>query len=56
MKTSLKTFPILKTKFGEPLFEIAMNGDKCRKFDDENRSTLRKCVHALKQLTQKKIA
>ena len=41
-------------KFSEPLFEIAINGDKYRKFDDENESTLRKCVHALKAINTKK--
>ena len=41
-------------RFCEALFEIAMNGSTYRKFDDENESTLRKCVHALKAINTKK--
>jgi hypothetical protein len=41
-------------KFSEPLLEIAINGDKYRKFDDENESALRKCVHALKIINTNK--
>ena len=37
-------------RFSNALNEIAMNESKYRKYDDENESTLRKCVHALKAI------
>jgi hypothetical protein len=37
-------------RFSEALFKIASDPVTYRKFDDENEATLRKCVHALKEL------
>ncbi len=37
-------------RFSEALFKIALDSPTYRKFDDENESTLRKCVHALKAM------
>ena len=41
-------------RFCEPLLKIAMNKSTYRKFDDENESILRKCVHALKAINTEK--
>jgi hypothetical protein len=41
-------------RFAEAITEIAFNRTTYRKYDDENESTLRKCVHALKVMKTKK--
>lgn len=49
-------YNIKDERFCEPLLKIALDRSTYRKFDDENESTLRKCVHALKAInTQKSI-
>ena len=40
-------------RFSHALFEIAIHRSKYRKFDLENESTLRKCIHALKAINSK---
>lgn len=41
-------------RFSEALKSIALNKSKYRKYDDENESTLRKCIHALKAIDSEK--
>ncbi|MGG6231992.1 hypothetical protein [Tenacibaculum sp. SDUM215027] len=41
-------------RFTESLKEIAVKEEIYRKYDDENESTLRKCVHALKAINSPK--
>jgi len=41
-------------RFCEPIFKIAIDNSTYRKFDDENESTLRKCVYALKAIETNK--
>ncbi|GGH27433.1 hypothetical protein FAZ19_18985 [Sphingobacterium alkalisoli] len=41
-------------RFVEPIFNIAMNKEIFRWYDDELESTLRKCIHALKTIDSKK--
>jgi len=40
--------------FTDSLYQIAMEPDTFRKYDDELESTLRKCVHALKVINSEK--
>lgn len=41
-------------RFSDALFKIAMDPVTYRQFDDENEATLRKCVHALRELNSPK--
>lgn len=41
-------------RFSDALKSIALNKYEYRKYDDENESTLRKCVHALKAINSEK--
>ncbi|MEO8149885.1 MAG: HEAT repeat domain-containing protein [Bacteroidia bacterium] len=41
-------------RFCDSLLRIALDQETYRKFDDENESTLRKCVHALKAINSKR--
>lgn len=36
--------------FTDPIYRIAMEPRRYRKYDDETESTLRKCIHALKMI------
>lgn len=45
---------LIDERFVEPIFNIAINKEIFRLFDDELESTLRKCVHALKSINSKK--
>ena len=40
--------------FSDVLYLIAVNPETYRKYDDENESTLRKCIHVLKQINSEK--
>ena len=45
---------LIDDRFVEPIFNIAINKEIYRWFDDELESTLRKCVHALKIINSEK--
>ena len=40
--------------FSDVLYLIAVSPETYRKYDDENESTLRKCIHVLKQINSKR--
>jgi hypothetical protein len=48
------TYEFKDDRFAEAIAEIAFNPTKYRKYDNENESTLRKCVHALKVMETRK--
>lgn len=40
--------------FSDILYSIATHPETYRKYDDENESTLRKCIHVLKEINSEK--